>query len=299
MQTNGLLINREWCEFFRDNHFLVGISIDGPERIHDAHRVDAGGQPTFARVMRAVELMYRTGVDYNTLSTINIHSEGHGREIYDFLRGISQFIQFLPVAELLADERIQSPDNEKAQVAPWSVSARGFGEFMCEVFDRWVVGDIGRRYVQLFDATLANYVGAQPSICSLCETCGTGLTVEHNGDVYSCDHFVYPEYRLGNINRDTLSDLAYGDRQFEFGVRKRSSLPHQCRRCRYYTLCHGECPKHRFTTDSTGEYGLNVLCEGYKMFFEHSAPYMERMRDLLVAGQPPALVMSWARERMK
>ncbi len=299
IQTNGLLMNREWCDFFRDNHFLVGISIDGPERIHDAHRVDAGGKPTFARVMRAVELMYRTGVDYNTLSTINIHSEGHGREVYDFLRGISQFMQFLPVAELLADERIQSPENEKAQVAPWSVSARGFGEFMCEVFDRWVVGDVGRRYVQLFDATLANLVGAQPSICSLCETCGTGLTVEHNGDVYSCDHFVYPEYRLGNINRDTLSELAYCNRQFEFGVRKRSSLPHQCRRCSYYALCHGECPKHRFATDSTGEYGLNVLCEGYKMFFEHATPYMERMRDLLLAGQPPALVMPWARERLK
>ena len=299
IQTNGLLVNREWCEFFRDNGFLVGISIDGPERIHDAHRLDVGGRPTFARVMQAVELMYRTGVEYNTLSTINIHSEGHGVEVYDFLRGISQFMQFLPVAELLDDGRIQSPDNEQAQTAPWSVSARGFGQFMCDVFDRWIVGDVGQRYVQLFDSTLANYVGVQPSVCSLCETCGAGRTVGHNGDVDSCDHFGYPEYRLGNIHTESLSNLAYCDRQFEFGVRKRATLPNQCRRCRYYSLCRGECPKHRFATDRTGEYGLNALCEGYKMFFEHSAPYMERMRDLLLAKQSPALVMSWARERMK
>ncbi len=299
IQTNGLLVNREWCDFFRDNNFLVGISLDGPEDIHDAHRLDAGGQPTFARVMKAVEMMYRSRVEYNTLSTVNVHSEGRGHEVYRFLRQISVFMQFLPVAELVSDGFIQSPDKESAQIAPWSVSARGFGQFMCDIFDDWVVNDVGERYVQLFDATLANYVGVQPSICSLCETCGTGLTVEHNGDVYACDHFVYPEYRLGNIHTDSLSDLAYCDRQFEFGVLKRSSLPHQCRHCKYYFLCRGECPKHRFIKDSTDEYGLNILCEGYKMFFEHTEPYMQRMKALLLEKKSPALVMEMARERLK
>ncbi len=183
IQTNGLLVNREWCDFFRDNNFLVGISIDGPEDIHDAHRFDTGGQPTFARVMKAIEMMYRSRVEYNTLSTVNVHSEGRGHEVYRFLRQISMFMQFLPVAELVSDGFIQSPDKESAQIAPWSVSARGFGQFMCDIFDDWVVNDVGERYVQLFDATLANYVGVQPSICSLCETCGTGLTVEHATEI--------------------------------------------------------------------------------------------------------------------
>lgn len=299
IQTNGLLVNREWCDFFRDNNFLVGISIDGPEDIHDAHRFDAGGQPTFARVMKAIEMMYRSRVEYNTLSTVNVHSEGRGHEVYRFLRQISMFMQFLPVAELVSDGFIQSPDKESAQIAPWSVSARGFGQFMCDIFDDWVVNDVGERYVQLFDATLANYVGVQPSICSLCETCGTGLTVEHNGDVYACDHFVYPEYRLGNIHTDSLSDLAYCDRQFEFGVLKRSSLPHQCRHCKYHFLCRGECPKHRFIKDSTDEYGLNILCDGYKMFFEYTEPYMQRMKALLLEKKSPSLVMGMARERLK
>ena len=299
IQTNGLLIDREWCGFLHDNAFLVGISIDGPEDIHDAHRCDAGGRPTFARVMKAIEMMYRSKVEYNTLSTVNISSEGRGHEVYAFLRQISVYMQFLPVSELVSDGFIRSPEQHDAQIAPWSVSPRGFGEFMCDIFDDWVQADVGSRYVQLFDATLANMVGIQPSICSLCETCGTALTVEHNGDVYACDHFVYPEYRLGNIRTDALGDLAYCDRQFGFGVRKRSSLPHRCRRCKYYPLCRGECPKHRFVKDSTDEYGLNVLCEGYRMFFEHTEPYMQRMKALLLAGKAPALVMGFARERLR
>lgn len=291
IQTNGLLLDDEWCEIFRDSGFLVGISIDGPEDIHDAHRVDAGGEKTFARVMRGVERLYRNRVEYNTLSTVNIHSEGRGKEVYRFLRGISVFMQFLPVAELLCDGRIQSPEAKGAAIAPWSISARGFGQFMCDVFDDWVAHDVGRRYVQLFDATLALKVGVQPSVCSLCETCGSGLTVEHNGDVYSCDHFVYPEYKIGNINHDRLADLAYCDRQFEFGVSKRSSLPRDCRHCRHYTLCHGECPKHRFIDDSTGEYGKNYLCDGYKMFFDHTEQPMERMKQLILEGKPAAEIM--------
>ena len=292
IQTNGLLVDDEWCAIFRDNNFLVGVSIDGPESIHDAHRVDAGGQPTFARVMRGIEKLYRNRVEYNTLTTINIHSEGRGAEVYNFLRGISIFMQFLPVAELLCDGRIQSPEAQKADIAPWSVSARGFGEFMCDIFDIWVKKDVGRRYVQLFDATLALMVGVQPSVCSLCETCGSGLTVEHNGDVYCCDHFVYPEYKIGNIHTDRLADLAYCDRQFEFGVAKRALLPRECRHCKFYNLCHGECPKHRFIDDNRGEYGKNYLCEGYKLFYEHTQTAMERMKNLILDGKPAAEIMN-------
>ena len=292
IQTNGLLVDDEWCAIFRDNNFLVGVSIDGPESIHDAHRVDAGGQPTFARVMKGIEKLYRNRVEYNTLTTINIHSEGRGAEVYNFLRGISVFMQFLPVAELLCDGRIQSPEAQKADIAPWSVSARGFGEFMCDIFDIWVKKDVGRRYVQLFDATLALMVGVQPSVCSLCETCGSGLTVEHNGDVYCCDHFVYPEYKIGNIHTDRLADLAYCDRQFEFGVAKRALLPRECRHCKFYNLCHGECPKHRFIDDNRGEYGKNYLCEGYKLFYEHTQTAMERMKNLILDGKPAAEIMN-------
>ena len=291
IQTNGLLIDDEWCQIFRDNNFLVGVSIDGPESIHDAHRVDVGGQPTFARVMKGIERLYRNRVEYNTLTTINIHSEGRGAEVYNFLRQISVFMQFLPVAELLCDGRVQSPESEGADIAPWSVSAKGFGEFMCDVFDIWVKNDVGRRYVQLFDATLALMVGVQPSVCSLCETCGSGLTVEHNGDVYCCDHFVYSEYKIGNIHTDRLADLAYCDRQFEFGVAKRALLPRECRHCKFYNLCHGECPKHRFISDNTGEYGKNYLCDGYKIFYEHTEGAMKQMKDLILAGKPAADIM--------
>ena len=292
IQTNGLLVDDEWCAIFRDNNFLVGVSIDGPESIHDAHRVDAGGNPTFARVMKGIERLYRNRVEYNTLTTINIHSEGRGAEVYNFLRQISVFMQFLPVAELLCDGRVQSPENQGADIAPWSVSAKGFGQFMCDIFDVWVKNDVGRRYVQLFDATLALMVGVQPSVCSLCETCGSGLTVEHNGDVYCCDHFVYPEYKIGNIHTDRLADLAYCDRQFEFGVAKRALLPRECRHCKFYNLCHGECPKHRFICDNTGEYGKNYLCDGYRMFYEHTAADMERMKQLILDGNPASEIMN-------
>ena len=292
IQTNGLLVDDEWCAIFRDNNFLVGVSIDGPESIHDAHRVDAGGNPTFARVMKGIERLYRNRVEYNTLTTINIHSEGRGAEVYNFLRQISVFMQFLPVAELLCDGRVQSPENQGADIAPWSVSEKGFCQFMCYIFDVWVKNDVGRRYVQLFDATLALMVGVQPSVCSLCETCGSGLTVEHNGDVYCCDHFVYPEYKIGNIHTDRLADLAYCDRQFEFGVAKRALLPRECRHCKFYNLCHGECPKHRFICDNTGEYGKNYLCDGYRMFYEHTAADMERMKQLILDGKPASEIMN-------
>lgn len=298
LQTNGILLNEEWCRFFRDNNFLIGISLDGPQDIHDAFRRDCGGAPTYAKVMAAVELMARTGVEYNILTTVNSRSEERGTEVYKFLRSLGNFIQFLPVVEYvrMRDGKrplIVSPDEEDAVEAPWSVSAAGYGRFMCEVFDEWIKYDVGKYFVQLFDVTLANWCGVQPGLCSFCETCGDGLLVEHNGDVYSCDHFVYPEYRLGNIMEKTLTAMYSSDDQQAFGRDKREALPMECKRCNYYFLCRGECPKHRFEYAVNGEPYKNVLCEGYKMFFRHSDPYMRYMKTLIDKGEPASLVMQW------
>ncbi len=302
LQTNGLLLNDEWCSFLRDNNFLVGISLDGPQDIHDAYRRDCGGAPTFTRVVKAIETMSKNNVEYNILSTVNKRSEGRGVEVYKFLTSLGNFIQFLPVVEYvkLRDAEgkrplIVSPDDECATRASWSVSAEGFGTFMCDVFDEWVRYDVGRRFVQLFDVTLANWCGAQPSLCSFCETCGDGLVVEHNGDVYSCDHFVYPEYKLGNIQEKTLHAMYGSSEQQAFGRDKREALPLECKRCNYYFLCRGECPKHRFEYAKNGEPYMNVLCGGYKKFFRHTDPYMRYMRTLIEKGEPASLVMQWQR----
>ena len=298
MQTNGILLNEEWCEFFRENNFLIGISLDGPQDIHDAFRRDCGGAPTFDKVVAAVQLMARMGVEYNILTTVNSRSEERGAEVYKFLRQLGNFIQFLPVVEYvrMRDGKrplIVSPDEEDAVEAPWSVSAAGYGKFMCDVFDEWVKYDVGRHFVQLFDVTLANWCGVQPGLCSFCETCGDGLLVEHNGDVYSCDHFVYPEYCLGNIMDKPLPAMYGSDEQQAFGRDKREALPMECKRCNYYFLCRGECPKHRFEYAANGEPYKNVLCEGYKMFFRHTDPYMRYMKMLLDKGEPASLVMQW------
>ena len=296
LQTNGILVNEEWCSFFKENNFLVGLSLDGPEDIHDAFRHDCGGAPTFARVMKTVELMTRTGTEFNILSTVNARSEGRGAEVYRFLRALNPYMQFLPVVEYVRQRPgkrplIVSPDEEDAVEAPWSVSSKGYGQFMCDVFDEWVRSDVGNCFVQLFDVTLANWCGVQPPLCAFGEICGDGMVVEHNGDVYSCDHFVYPEYRLGNIMEGELVDMYRSEEQQSFGRDKRDALPMECKRCNYYFLCHGECPKHRFAYARNGEPYMNVLCEGYKMFFRHTDPYMRRMKTLIEKGEPAAGVM--------
>lgn len=302
LQTNGVLITEEWCEFFRENNFLIGLSLDGPKDIHDAYRRDNGGIPTFERVIKSVELMKKHGVEFNILATVNARSEGRGAETYRFLSSLNRYIQFLPVVEYvrMRDEAgrrplIVSPDEDDAVPAPWSVSAKAYGEFMCDVFDEWIKYDVGRVFVQLFDVTLSNWCGVQPSLCSFCETCGDGLVVEHNGDVYSCDHFVYPEYRLGNISERSLTEMYNSEEQQLFGRDKRDALPLECKRCNYYFLCRGECPKHRFATAKNGEYYMNVLCKGYKMFFRHTDPYMRYMRTLFEKGLPASQVMNWKR----
>lgn len=305
LQTNGTLISEEWCLFWKEHQFLIGLSIDGPADIHDSYRVDKGGNPTFERVMQGVEMMKRYGVEFNTLTALNAKSAGRGVEIYQFLKSIgSHYMQFLPVLEhtLQAEgarrPHIVPPHTEGSVVADWSISAEDFGQFMIDVFDEWVISDVAEYYVQLFDTSLANWVGAMPGLCSFARNCGHALAVEHNGDVYSCDHFVYPEYKLGNIQESSLSTMLQSDKQKRFGLQKSQSLPKECKRCKFHFACHGECPKHRFAKTRQGKPGLNALCAGFRMYFEHIEPYMEFMAAMLAKEKPPALVMIWARQRL-
>lgn len=255
--------------------------------------------------MRAVGLLRDFGVEYNTLSVVNRMCEGRGAEIYRFFRDTvgSRYMQFLPAVEHVVDRpgmrrpAIVSPEHEGARLAEWSVTAKGYGDFLCDVFDRWVVSDVGQCYVQLFEATLAQWCGVPPGVCSMGETCGDALVVEHNGDVYSCDHFVYPEYRLGNIRDTPLSEIYRSRKRRDFGLAKRNALPAECLRCNYYFACRGECPKHRFETGADG-CRKNSLCEGLLQYFRHAEPYMDYMRGLLGRNQPLAWVMSFARQRM-
>lgn len=305
LQTNGVLVSDDWCRFFVENNFLIGISIDGPRHIHDAYRRDKGGNPTFDRVMGAIEKFNRFGVEFNTLSVVNNYSEGRGAEVYNFLKMLgTDFMQFLPAVEhvkYMGDNMrpvIVPPNTQGSVLSPWSVSSGEFGNFLNDIFDIWVMSDVGQYYVQIFDAALAQWMGVPTSLCSFAESCGDALVVEHNGDVYSCDHYVYPQYKLGNLKRETIRELYLSKKQFDFGVSKHISLPNECLRCKCYFACRGECPKHRFEISEDGEMNKNSLCEGYKRFFKHIAPYMEYMAQELRNQRPPANVMLWARERI-
>ena len=311
LQTNGTLLTPEWASFLRDNDFLVGISLDGPRDIHDRYRKDKGGAPTFDRVLRGLALLRDRGVAFNTMSTVNKVSEGRGLEVYRFLQSVgSHYMQFMPVVEHVkypldasgkprrnARPFIVDPLTEGARLAPWSVSSTGFGKFMCDIFDVWVRNDVGRYYVGLFDATLANWCGVMPGTCAYDRTCGGNAVIEHNGDLYPCDHFVYPKYRLGNIRETPIRTMMESPAQVRFGIDKRNALPSKCFRCKYLTLCNGECPKHRFNRTESGETGLSALCEGYYRFYDHTAPYMQKMKELLAQELPPAYIIPWARMR--
>lgn len=304
-QTNGVLLNDEWGEFFRENEFLIGVSIDGPRELHDAYRVDKGGQPTFDRVVRGIETLRRHNVKFNTLTTVHRANADYPLEVYRFLKAHgSGFIQFIPIVERMAHNvtkeglRLISPDfTGAANVAPWSVEPRQFGRFLCAIFDEWVRKDVGKHFVQLFDVSLETWCGMEPSLCVFRKTCGGALAIEHSGDLYSCDHFVYPENRLGNIMDSALATLVDSEQQRQFGEAKETTLPRYCRECDVRFACNGECPKHRFTTTPDGEAGLNYLCAGYKMFFHHVDPYMRFMASELAAQRPPANVMRWVAER--
>jgi uncharacterized protein len=304
-QTNGTKLNDDWCKFFTDNNILVGISIDGAEHNHDHYRRTFSGGSTFKRVMKGIELLHRYKVEFNTLSVVNDYNVHFASETYRFLKKIgSGFIQFLPVAERISEGeeennlKLVSPVyGNDAKVTDWSVDAMDFGKFLVTIFDEWVRNDVARYFVQIFDATLANYAGENPGLCVFNDTCGDALVMEHNGDLFSCDHFVYPEYYLGNIQDSSLNDLAKSQRQFDFGINKRNSLSRYCLQCDVRYACHGECPKHRFILTPDGKPGLNYLCKGYKIFFKHVEPYMDFMAGELKNKRPPANVMNWIRNK--
>ena len=291
IQTNGTLLNDEWCRFFRDNGFLVGISIDGPRRFHEPMR-----GASFDRVLRGIDLLEKHGVEWNAMAVVNSKNVDCPVEFYRFFKSIGcRFLQFTPVVERMDCTHSLMPGTvEGGMMTSTSVSAGQWGRFLCGLFDEWLRADVGEIFVQLFDATLANWAGVPPGICSLAPVCGHSAVLEHNGDLYSCDHFVFPDYKLGNIRRDTITSMMYGQRQIAFGNAKRLSLPRQCRECGFLFACNGECPKNRFVRDRYGNPGLNYLCSGYHRFFSHAAPYMDYMKAELDGGRAPANVMSVA-----
>ena len=296
-QTNGVLLNDEWARFFRENDFLIGLSVDGPEPLHDAYRVDKGGQPTFARVMHGREILDRNKVDFNILCTVHAANADHPLEVYRFFRDELNvnFMQFIPIVERDNDSGYQEGDSVKDR----SVGAEQYGKFLSDIFDDWVRHDVGRVFVQIFDVALAAWSGNRPGLCIFEETCGAALAMEHNGDVFSCDHYVEPDYRLGNINLVPLEEMVGSQQQFEFGQHKRDSLPQYCLDCEVRFVCNGGCPKNRFIQTPDGEDGLNYLCAGYRHFFNHIRRPMELMTAELHANRPPANVMlTLAREQL-
>ncbi len=303
-QTNGILLDDEWGEFLARENFLVGLSIDGPRELHDRYRVDKGGKPTFDKVVHGLRYLQKHRVEFNTLTCVQRHNSYYPLEVYRFLKGIgSRYMQFIPVVERTVPVPLNglsliSPASPlEARVTEWSVEPRQFGKFLCAIFDDWVRADVGRYYVQLFDVSLESWVGMEPSLCVFRSTCGNAVALEHNGDLYSCDHYVYPENRLGNIIETSLVSLMDSPEQQKFGNGKRDTLPRYCRECEVRFACNGECPKHRFIQTPDGEEGLNYLCEGYRKFFNHVNPYMLFMAEQLRLGQPPANVMAWIQQR--
>ena len=298
IQTNGTLLNDEWCRFFRENNFLVGISIDGPQPFHDSYRHTAGGQSSFEQVMRGIELLKKHRVEWNAMATANHYNCQDPIAFYHFFRDElkCKFLQISPVVERIKEHsdgrHLAQLFDEDCPIAPFSIRPEEWGHFMCAIFDDWVKHDVGEMFVQLFDATLAGWLGEAPGVCVYAEECGHAAVMEQNGDLYSCDHFVFPQYKLGNIRTHGLPQMLYGTKQSRFSRLKREALPRQCRECQWLKACHGECPRLRFLRTADGEPGLNYLCAGYRIFFQHVAPYMDYMMQELLAGRPASGVMS-------
>ncbi len=300
IQTNGTRLDEAWCKFLRENDFLVGLSMDGPRRLHDAYRVDKAGRPTHGKVMRAARLMQRHGVPFNILCTVHAANADHPLEVYRFFRDElgADFVQFIPIVERVAESA--GEDGGKARplytqegesVTDRSVCPEQWGRFLTTVFDEWVRHDVGKVFVQLFESALAAWCGLPPTMCVFAETCGNALALEHNGDLYCCDHFVEPAYRLGNITETPMLELMASDRQRAFGQAKRDALPRVCRECPVKFACNGECPRNRFMRAPDGEPGLNYLCAGYKAFFGNINHPMRSMAALLAQGRDPSAVM--------
>lgn len=297
MQTNGILIDDDWCEFFKENNFLIGLSIDGTKELHDYYRVDKGGHGTFDKVVKAARLMDKHKVDFNLLTTVHSKNADYPLEVYRFFRDElkAKFIQFIPIVERDNETGYQ----EGNKVTDRSVTAKQWGNFLITVFDEWVRKDVGEVYVQMFDAALASWYGHPPAMCIFAEKCGTALTMEHNGDLYSCDHFVEPEYLLGNILENNMADLVTSDKQIKFGNDKLDTLPKYCLNCEVRFACNGECPKNRFIETPDGEPGLNYLCEGYKAFFRHIDIPMKFMVQKLNMNQAPSDIVKFLSEEDK
>ncbi len=303
-QTNGIVLDDEWCEFLAENHFLIGISIDGPPEINDAFRVDREGKPTTDIVLRAIEKMKKAGVTFNSLSCVNRLSGSKPLEVYNFLKSIGiDFMQFIPIVERVPDEEAEKlgidlappPDldeePEASEVTKWSVQPRQYGNFLNSIFDEWVKKDVGKIFVQIFDVALSAWVGYPPSLCSFAPKCGNALILEHNGDVYACDHFMYPKYKRGNILNQSLEEIIFSPEQIKFGSDKLDALPEFCLKCNVRFVCNGGCPKQRFLMTKQGDAGLNYLCAGYKKFFKHIDPDMQTMANLIRMGRPAADIM--------
>lgn len=299
-QTNGMLIDAQWAEFLAANEFLVGISIDGTQALHDAQRVDASRAGTWSRVLRGLAHLKSHGVEFNTLTVVSRANAKHALKVYRFLKEIgSRHMQFIPLVErsmarggsgALAGPPVGGT-LRGTQVANWSVSPVGYGDFLVAIFEEWVLQDVGSVFVQMFDNALASWVGEGASLCVFAETCGRQVALEHDGSLYACDHYVYPEYRRGNLHRQSLADMLDAPEQRQFGAAKRDTLPAQCRRCEFRFACNGGCPKHRFLQSADGEPGLNYLCAGYRKFFHAVDPYMRVMAGLLRRGRAPAEIM--------
>jgi uncharacterized protein len=293
------LLDDVWAEFLAENRFLVGLSIDGLAELHDCYRVNKGGQPTFKLVLRGLGYLKKHGVEFNTLTVVHRKNSHQALEVYRFLKEVgSRFMQFIPIAERVAEAPdplglvlIGPGSSQEAAVSEWSVEPLQFGKFLRAIFDEWVRRDVGRYFVQIFDVALESWVGAPQSLCIFQETCGAAMAIEHNGDLYSCDHYVYPENRLGNIMEHPLAALVSSEQQRRFGLDKRDALPRYCQECEVSFACHGECPKRRFARTPAGERGLNYLCAGYKLFFKHIDPHMQFMASELRQGRPPANIM--------
>lgn len=302
IQTNGTLLTDEWCRFLHENNWLVGVSIDGPQEFHDEYRRTASGGPSWAKVMRGIQLLNKHHVEWNAMAVVNDFNADYPLDFYHFFKEMGcRFIQITPVVERMvnhADGRHLATltDDATAPVTDFSVTPEQWGRFLYAIFDEWVRNDVGQTYVELFDCILANWVGVTPGICVYAKECGHAGIMEFNGDVYSCDHFVFPEYRLGNIRKKTITEMLYGEQQQQFSRLKSQSLPKECKKCEWEFACHGECPRTRFIKDVYGNPGKNYLCEGYRMFFRHIAPYMDFMKKEYMNQRPPSNVMQHIQE---
>ena len=306
-QTNGTLLNDEWGVFLAENNFLVGLSIDGPEAIHNANRVDKKGRDSYKEVIRGLNILRKYKVEFNTLTCVNSITVQHPVKIYKFLKSIgSKYLQFIPIVEREVDTAAAKlgldfaappdlehpPENrENPQMSPFAVPAEAYGEFLCKIFDEWIKRDVGKVFVQLFDVALNKWLKIPGGLCYFAETCGRALAMEHDGDLYTCDHYVYPKYKLGNLMNTSLGELADSPMAQAFGQDKRERLQKYCRDCSVRFACNGECPKHRFTWTPDGEWGLNYLCPAYKKFFTHIDPAMQLMADLYRQQRAPAEAM--------